>query len=69
MADEGAGRRGTSRSELIRQAVRAYLADTAEEITSRQIVEGYRCLPETDVEAERAAAGARRLLGDPDLPW
>lgn len=35
MADEEAGRRGMSRSELIRRAVRAYLADTAEEITSR----------------------------------
>jgi Arc/MetJ-type ribon-helix-helix transcriptional regulator len=58
-----------SRSELIRKAVRAYLADTAEEITCRQIVEGYRRLPETDVEADRAAAAARRLLGNPDLPW
>lgn len=60
---------GVSRSELVRRALGAYLADRAEAVTSRRIREGYEQMPEADDEVAVATAGARRLLRDPDLEW
>jgi hypothetical protein len=43
--DAEAGRRGISRSALIREAVEAHLADSREAELTRRIVEGYRRVP------------------------
>lgn len=60
---------GVSRSELVRRALAAYLAETAEAVVSRRIREGYERMPESDDEVAVATSGARRLLEDPDLEW
>ena len=64
--DERAGQRKTSRSEIVRSALEAYLADGVEAEIDRQIVEGYRRIPppESDPWAE---AAARRSIRDE--PW
>jgi metal-responsive CopG/Arc/MetJ family transcriptional regulator len=53
-----------SRSDLIREAIQAYLADGAEAEIGRRIVEGYRRVPPEDLWPED---------GDADLipgePW
>lgn len=64
-----AAKEGISRSELMRRALRAYVAESREELISDRIRQGYTRLPEIDDELEAATAGARRLLTDPDLPW
>lgn len=66
---EAAADQGISRSELVRRALAAYLADRVEAVTSRRIREGYARVPESDAEVAVASAGARRLLGDPDFEW
>lgn len=66
---QGAVAEGVSRSELVRRALRAYLAGQANTAISRTIREGYTRMPESDTEVSEATAGARRLLSDPDLPW
>jgi len=66
---EAAAREGISRSELVRRALRAYVANSADEQLSERLRQGYLRLPEADDEAATAAAAARRLLTDPDLPW
>jgi predicted transcriptional regulator len=45
LLDAEAGRRGTSRSALIREAVSAYLADSREAMLAAQVVDGYRRIP------------------------
>jgi metal-responsive CopG/Arc/MetJ family transcriptional regulator len=59
--DERAAREGRSRSALIREAIERYLHDEIAAETDRQIVDGYRRLPQTAAEdawAERAARDA-----------
>ena len=45
LLDREAGRRGVSRSALIREAIQSHLAEAREAEISRQIVEGYRRIP------------------------
>jgi hypothetical protein len=66
---ETAAREGISRSELMRRALRAYLAESREALVSDRIRDGYTRIPESDDEVPAATAGARRLLTDPDLAW
>ncbi|MGH8874856.1 MAG: ribbon-helix-helix domain-containing protein [Acidimicrobiia bacterium] len=46
LLDERAHRQGVSRSQVIRDAVQAYLADDEEALISRQIIEGYLRMPQ-----------------------
>jgi Ribbon-helix-helix protein, copG family len=63
--DERAARDGISRSQLIRDAVEAYLADDRAAAIDRAIVEGYtRIPPEPDPWAEAAADDSIRAE-----PW
>lgn len=65
--DERAAREGRSRSALIRDAIEDYLHDEEEAEISRQIVEGYERMPQTDEElvgTEREALEAIR-----EEPW
>ncbi len=66
---EAAEEEGISRSELMRRALREYLAERTAETVSRRVREGYEHLPETEAEVAAAMAGARRMLSDPDLEW
>jgi predicted DNA-binding protein len=45
--DEEAGRRGVSRSAVIREALTAYLAESSEAAIARKIVEGYTRIPQS----------------------
>jgi metal-responsive CopG/Arc/MetJ family transcriptional regulator len=65
--DERAAREGRSRSSLIREAIEGYLADDARDEISRQIIEGYERIPETDEEMASAEASARE--GVEEEPW
>jgi metal-responsive CopG/Arc/MetJ family transcriptional regulator len=65
--DERAAREGRSRSSLIRDAIEAYLADEARDEISRQIIEGYERIPETDEEMAIAEASGRE--GIEEEPW
>lgn len=56
LLDRRAARERISRSQLIRIAIDAYLADDREEEIDRQIAEGYRRIP----------AGTPDEWGDPD---
>jgi Arc/MetJ-type ribon-helix-helix transcriptional regulator len=56
LLDQRAARDGTSRSQLIRDAVDAYLRDDREAEIDRQIIEGYRRIP----------PGTPDEWGDPD---
>jgi metal-responsive CopG/Arc/MetJ family transcriptional regulator len=60
--DERAAREGRSRSGLIRDALRAYLADDVAAQTDRQLVEGYTRVPQTTAEAAWAEDAARRAV-------
>jgi metal-responsive CopG/Arc/MetJ family transcriptional regulator len=53
--DARAAREGRSRSELIREAVRGYLAADHEAEIDRRIVEAYTRQPQQDLGAEWAA--------------
>ena len=66
---EAAAREGISRSELMRRALSAYLAESQEALISDRIRDAYTRMPESDDEVAVAVAGARRLLTDPDLEW
>ena len=46
LLDREAGRRGLSRSALIREAIQSHLAEAREAEISRQIVEGYTRMPQ-----------------------
>ncbi len=65
--DERAARERRSRSTLIRQAVEQFLSDDLAAEVDRQIVEGYRRVPETGVDDRRAHAAARDVVRDE--PW
>ena len=43
--DQRAAQRSVSRSQLIREAIEAYVADDLEAAVSRQIIEGYERIP------------------------
>lgn len=45
LVDAEAGRRGVSRSALVREAVSTYLAGTREASIAREIVQGYTRIP------------------------
>ena len=60
--DERAAREGRNRSALIRDAVRAYLADDVGARTDRAIVEGYTRVPQSAHEAGWAEDAARRAV-------
>lgn len=60
--DERAAREGRSRSGLIRDALRAYLADEVGGATDRAIVEGYTRVPQTTQESAWAQDAARRAV-------
>ena len=68
LLDERAAKERVSRSKVIRDAVEAYLADDREAEISRQIVEGYRRIPQQDDNLEAFADAARRDAWE-DLPW
>lgn len=80
--DQRAASRGVSRSQVIREAVEAYLASDHDAEVSRRIIEGYERIPQAtpdewgDPEAWAAAAAhdlhrrvdaEERLEGHP--PW
>lgn len=71
--DREAARSGKSRSALIREAVEAHLHDEIEAEISRQIVDGYTRMPQTDEEVSlanwAAREAARRLDAEEDEPW
>lgn len=67
LLDKEAGRRGLSRSALIRAAVEEYLRDEREAEIDRQIIEGYGRIPPAtpdewgDLQAEGDVASAETL--------
>jgi metal-responsive CopG/Arc/MetJ family transcriptional regulator len=65
--DERAAGEGRSRSALIRDAIEAYLFDEEEAEISRQIVEGYERIPETEEEIAGAEREAREAIREE--PW
>lgn len=67
MLDQRAAQQRRSRSDLIREALEAFLAADAEAEISRQIVEGYRRIPQTADELRWAELGARRMIEEE--PW
>ncbi|MGH8992254.1 MAG: ribbon-helix-helix protein, CopG family [Acidimicrobiia bacterium] len=67
LLDQRAGERNISRSQLIREAIEAYLSSDLETEVGRQIVEGYRTIPD-DREFDRwAESSAREMIGEE--PW
>lgn len=67
LLDERAAREGVSRSQVVRDAVEAYLREDAEAAALRAVVEGYRRQPVTDEELAAAAANARAVVDEE--PW
>lgn len=65
--DERSAREGRSRSALIREAIEDYLFDEEEAEISRQIIEGYERIPETEAEMRSAEAAAREAIREE--PW
>jgi metal-responsive CopG/Arc/MetJ family transcriptional regulator len=65
--DERAAREGRSRSSLIRDAIEDYLYDEEEAEISRQIVEGYERMPQTDEELAGTDREAREMIREE--PW
>ncbi len=65
--DERAAREGRSRSALIRDAIEAYMVDEERDEITRQIIEGYERIPETDEEMAWAEANAREMIREE--PW
>jgi metal-responsive CopG/Arc/MetJ family transcriptional regulator len=65
--DERAAREGRSRSALIRDAIEAYLANEARDEISRQIIEGYERVPQTDEEFDWGDTEAREAIREE--PW
>ncbi|MCA1832168.1 MAG: CopG family ribbon-helix-helix protein [Actinomycetota bacterium] len=53
--DQRAAEKGVSRSQLIREAIEAYLADALNAAIDREIVEAYRRQPQVDDPAWEAA--------------
>lgn len=65
--DERAAREGRSRSALIRDAIQGYLHDDVAAELDRLIVDGYRRVPQTEVEDAWAEAAAREAIREE--PW
>ncbi len=65
--DERAAREGRSRSALIREAIEKHMYDERSAEIDRQIVEGYKRMPETEEEMDWAEGNARELVEDE--PW
>ncbi len=65
--DERAAREGRSRSALIRDAIEDYLYDEEQAEISRQIVEGYERIPQTDAETAGLEREAREMIREE--PW
>lgn len=65
--DERAAREGRSRSALIRDAIEDYLYDEEEAEISRQIVEAYERMPQTDEELAGTDREAREMIRED--PW
>jgi metal-responsive CopG/Arc/MetJ family transcriptional regulator len=65
--DERAAREGRSRSALIRDAIEDYLHDEEEAEISRQIVEGYERMPQTEEELAGTDREAREMIREE--PW
>ena len=63
--DEQAARAGTSRSELIRQAVEAFLAEQLSASVDAAIVAGYTRMPPPEDDAAADAAFARLVEEEP----
>lgn len=53
--DQAAAERGVSRSQLIREAIAAYLAEALDAAIDREIVEAYQRRPQADDPAWEAA--------------
>jgi metal-responsive CopG/Arc/MetJ family transcriptional regulator len=68
MLDERAVRERRSRSDLIREAIEAYLAEDAQAAISRAIVEGYKRVPQEQDDLDRWARQAARDLVVEE-PW
>jgi metal-responsive CopG/Arc/MetJ family transcriptional regulator len=62
--DERAAREARSRSALIREAIERYLHDDLATEVDRQIVDGYRRLPQAEIEDAWAEAGARDAVAE-----
>ncbi len=56
--DARSAREGRSRSDLIREAVKAYLADDRKADIDRRMVEAYTRQPQEDLLGAKAAAAA-----------
>jgi Arc/MetJ-type ribon-helix-helix transcriptional regulator len=56
-----------SRSEAVRVGLERLVDELERERIGRQIVEGYRRVPETDEELRRAEEAGRRLIAEE--PW
>lgn len=66
LLDERAEREGTSRSQVIRSAVEAHLADGEAQERLDRFVAAYQAQPETDEELATATDNARALVeGEP----
>jgi predicted transcriptional regulator len=66
--DARAAREGRSRSDLIREAIAAYLVTDREAEIDRAIVEGYTRKPQTVDELALADLGTRTMLATA-APW
>jgi metal-responsive CopG/Arc/MetJ family transcriptional regulator len=62
LLDREAARRNISRSALIREAIEQHLDAERRAEIGRQIVEGYRRIPETEEEMAWAEASGREML-------
>jgi len=67
LLDARAARDGVSRSQLIRDAVQAYLDADMEAAALQRVVDGYARTPETDEELRSAHDDARKLVAEE--PW
>ncbi len=67
LLDARAARDGVSRSQLIRDAVQAYLDADMAAAALQRVVDGYARTPETDEELRIAHDDARNLVAEE--PW
>jgi metal-responsive CopG/Arc/MetJ family transcriptional regulator len=69
LLDQRAARTRRSRSELVREAIEAYLAEDVQADIGRRIVEGYTRFPQADDDefADAAQANAQRAVREE--PW
>lgn len=67
LLDARAARDGVSRSQLIRDAVQAYLDADMEAAALQRVVDGYARTPETDEDVRIAHDDARNLVAEE--PW